>query len=155
MVTVVVVVVVVVVQQETSLRPDIKYGHVQSRANSASPLPPMLSASRDPNLSLPPATSVALDYTSGLVCRLPLSLLQPRPPVGLEVVSMLDKLGAAGGEVSDQSHLTQLVVGCDQDPQECPPTEQILQEVSVPTLVFLHRVTLYQVIGIDEVKESH
>ena len=38
-------------------------------------------------------------------------------------------IGPGVREVSDQSHLTQVSIGCKEDPQECPPTEEILQQV--------------------------
>ena len=31
--------------------------------------------------------------------------------------------------VDDQSHLTQVVVGCEEEPTESPPTEEILEQV--------------------------
>lgn len=115
--------------QETSLRPDIKLGRVPSRSNSASPLPPPIVVT---DFSLPPPSSANLDYTSAFVCRLPLKFLQPRPSsraAGLEAmdigfVNIMEKVG-----ISDQSHLTQVVVGCDEDLQECEPAKDILQQV--------------------------
>ena len=136
--------------QETSLRPDIKLGHVESRASSASPLPPTIHpALRGADYPLPPSTSVALDYTSGLICRFSLSLLQPHPSAPILDVGgaggILDRLEAVGGEIRDQSHLTQVAVGCDQDPPECPPTEDILQQVC-DFMCFLKMKTLYRVL---------
>lgn len=124
-------------QQETSLRPDIKHGRVPSRSSSMSPLPPPVAPS-DFYLPRPPQSSANLDYSSAFLCRLPLRLLQPRPPereadleaMEIDFVSIMDKLGPGIGEVSDQSHLTQVLIGCDEDPQECPSTEAILEEVT-------------------------
>lgn len=70
------------------------------------------------------------------MCRLPLSRLQkPHTPSweagGLEMMEMdfvriaMEKVG------EDQSHLTQVVVGCDTDPQDSLPTEDILQQVYI------------------------
>lgn len=46
-----------------------------------------------------------------------------------DFVSIVDGLGPGVGEVSDQSHLTQVAIGCDEDPPDCPSTEEILQQV--------------------------
>ena len=117
--------------QEISLRPDIRLGKVPSRSSSASPLP-----SSQPEFSLPPPSTSTLNYSSAFMCRLPLFLIQSRPQPPLpalerrdpDFVSIdIDKLG--GGEVMDQSHLTRVVVGCDEDIQDIQHTEDILQQV--------------------------
>ena len=81
-------------------------------------------------LTHPPSS--ALDYSSGFLCRLPLKALQGWR-AGLEVGDPSAYGSLMGGtvEVSDQSHLTQVVIGCEEDPQECPPTEEIVQQVRV------------------------
>ena len=131
--------------QETSLRPDIKLGRVASRSSSVSPLPPPPAASE---FTLPPHSSVQLDYSSPFLCRLPLRLLQqPRPPgvgevggllegVDADYVNIMEKLGPGVGEVSDQSHLTQVAVGCEEDIQEDNmSTEEIIQQVSIIIII--------------------
>ena len=126
--------------QETCLRPDIRYGKLSvpvSRSETASPAP--LS-----DFILPPATNFQLDYTSPFICKIDLSLLRPHPqpangslcssPVPLTDQNNLlaVDVGDASGEISDQSHLTKVVVGVEEDGEgvgmlETP--EEILMEV--------------------------
>lgn len=113
-------------QQETSLRPDIKLGRVPSRSTSTSPLPPPFGSHE---FALPHPSSAPLDYSSAFLCRLPLTALKPHP-FGSELLVDADYASKlVTREVTDQSHLTQVVVGCEEDPQECPPAEEIVQQV--------------------------
>ena len=126
--------------QETCLRPDIRYGKLSvpvSRSETASPAP--LS-----DFILPPATNFQLDYTSPFICKIDLALLRPHPqpangslcssPVPLTDQNNLlaVEVGDASGEISDQSHLTKVIVGVEEDGEgvgmlETP--EEILMEV--------------------------
>ena len=102
--------------QETSLRPDILHGKLASaidRGQSASPLPPN-------EFRVPPPTSVRLDRTSPFLCQLDLNKLCAHPdlvPAG-QASAMEDYMNidiSDVGEIRDQSHLTKLTVGVEDD----------------------------------------
>lgn len=108
------------------------YGHVPSRSSSMSPLPPSLP------FTLPAPSSTSLNYSSPFLCRLPLHLIQkPRPsaPAVAEHVETefvnIDKLG--GEEVSDQSHLTKVSVGFEEEDVQdvSQDMEEVLEQVSI------------------------
>lgn len=104
----------------------MKLGCVPSHSSSVSPLPAPVAG---PKFSLPPPSSVTLDYSSAFLCRLPLNILQSRA-VGLELAVETGYVSTVGtAVVDDQSHLTQVSVGCDEDPMEYLPTEEIVQQV--------------------------
>lgn len=108
-----------------------------SRSETASPVPLA-------DFILPPATNVQLDYTSPFICKIDLALLRSHPqptngslrssPVPLTNQSNLLPIdvGDASVEASDQSHLTKVVVGVEEEGEgmgmvETP--EEILMEV--------------------------
>jgi hypothetical protein len=125
-----------IIEREVSLRPDIRYGRVATPSNSQTPVPIPLS-SRGPS----PAPSLnSVDYSSPYVCRINLSLLAPLPPViQPQVVGMatspasslevLEEVGVA----SEQSHLTQVVVGVP------PEDREEGEEGAVVSLITLRR----------------
>lgn len=109
-----------------------------SRSETASPAPLT-------DFILPPATNVQLDYTSPFICKIDLGLLRSHPqstngslrssPVPLTNQSNLLPIdvGDASVEASDQSHLTKVVVGVEEEGGEgmgmLETPEEILMEV--------------------------
>ena len=123
--------------QETCLRPDIRYGKLSTpvnRSETVSPAPPA-------DFLLPPATNVQLDYTSPFICRINLALLRsqvtsngslcssPVMPTDQNDIFPLD-IDDIVGEVSDQSHLTKVTVGVEDEGEGMVETpEEILMQV--------------------------
>lgn len=127
--------------QETSLRPDIRLGRVLTDSSGlySSPLslPP-----GPPDFSLPPPSNKSIDYNSAFLCSLPLRKIKPHPfPTqgdvselrGADGLGSMDLENLGVGEVTDQSHLTRVVVGCEEDiaPLDIgtPEVEDVLKQV--------------------------
>ena len=107
----------VIFLQELSLRPDIRLGRVLSDGSC-----------------VPPASNVAMNFNSNLTCSFPLVKLATHPPSQGDLSDLrVDQQEFDVSETADQSHLTKVVVGCEEDdlPQDenIPDVDEILQQV--------------------------
>jgi len=102
-----------------------------NRSETVSPVPP-------PDFLLPPATNVQIDYTSPFICKINLDLLRshlasngsvcssPVLPTDQNDIFTLD----INGEISDQSHLTKVTVGVEDEGEGMVETpEEVLMQV--------------------------
>lgn len=116
---------VTIFPQETSLRPDIQHG--STRAESVSPLPP--------EFHIPAPTNHQLDYTSPFIVRLDITQLRSSQKTtststATDQTSFLNIDLSELSEVSDQSHLTKVVVGCEEERNDGgETTDEILMQV--------------------------
>ena len=122
--------------QELSVRPDIRLGVIPT-GHSPNPAPVL------PEPCIPPPTTIQLDYTSPFICQVELSLLLSQqqqwvnPPSSTAsnsplVVDDLQKIDVGGGEEEevDQSHLTRVQVGFEEEVEEENQGEEEMGELA-------------------------
>ena len=129
--------------QETSLRPEIRHGttaFIPSRSVSPAPI--------SSDLSIPtPPINIKVDYSSPFLCRLDLSIIRGATTSSSLATSVggvallgeqMDHVSVdVGGvsEVPNQSHLTKVVIGCEEEeeePEEEEEEEDILASLAQP-----------------------